>query len=116
MVGIRREHLKAKLFCIALLLALPLAAQTDLGSYQGPGVASPGAGNIGQASGQETDLRFYAGVTGIVSTNYQPLVTDAHGNLIHIPYLYGTSINVGAYGSHGWQHAKLSLSYTGGYN
>ena len=107
--------MKVKLFYMASLLALPLAAQTDLSSYQGPGVASPGVGNVGTASGQPVDLRFWAGVTGIYDTNIQPLVTDAKGNLIHVPNLYGTSTNVGAYGSRRWQHVQLALNYVGDY-
>ncbi len=110
-----------KLFCMASLLALPLAAQTpdsepaDLSSYQGPGIASPGVGNIGTASGQPTDLRFYAGVSGIYDTNIQPFVTDAKGNLVRAPNLWGISFGGGAYGSHAWHRSQLSLSYAGNY-
>ena len=78
-------------------------------------MASPGVGNIGMASGQEVELRYWAGISGIYDTNFQPLVTDSKGNLIHVPDLLGTAINAGAYGSHGWRHSKLALSYNGDY-
>ena len=106
---------------MASLLALPIAAQTpqseptDLSSYQGPGIASPGVGGIGTASGQPTDLRFYAGVSGSYDTNIQPFVTDAKGNLVRVPNLWGISFGGGAYGSQAWHRSQLSLSYAGNY-
>lgn len=112
------------LVCIATLLGLPLAAQTpqsapsdqtDLSTYQGPGIASPGVGDLGTASGQPADLRFYAGITGIYDTNIQPFITDSKGNLVRVPALWGMSFNGGAYGSQAWHHSQLSLSYAGDY-
>jgi hypothetical protein len=108
--------LKYGLFLLAGLAALPAPAQTDLSTYQGPGVLSPGVGNIGTRSGQQVDLRFWAGVNGVYQTNLQPLVTDSKGNLIHIPDLYGVEANLGAYGVHSWEHAQIGVSYMGGYN
>ncbi len=112
--------MKARLFWPALvwlvsLLALPLAAQVDPNSYQGPGVLSPGGSDIGQRSGQQVDLRFWGGVNGVYDTNVQPFVTDAHGNLIRVPNLLGLEASFGAYGSHRWEHAVLSLNYSGTY-
>jgi hypothetical protein len=111
--------LRSKVFLIGFLIALPLAAQTtsntDLSNYLGPGVTSPGVGDVGTASGRAVDLRFFAGVSGIYDTNIQPFVTDAQGNLIHVPNLVGIGYNAGAYGSHNWVHSKLALSYTGDY-
>jgi len=101
---------------VCSLLALPLAAQSDLSSYLGPGILSPGVGNLGDRSGQQVDLRFWGGVNAVYSTNLQPLTTDAQGNLIHVPNLIGTSANAGAYGGHHWQHAQLALTYSGNYN
>lgn len=92
-----------------------MAAQSDLSSYQGPGILSAGVGNLGNRSGQQVDLRFWGGVTGVYSTNLQPLTTDAQGNLIRAPNLFGMSANFGAYGGHHWEHAQLGLSYTGNY-
>ncbi len=103
------------MYWLGFLLALPLAAQSDLSSYQGPGILSPGVGNLGDRSGQQVDLRFWGGVSAIYATNLQPLTTDAHGNLIHAPNLFGTMANAGAYGGHHWQHAQLGLTYTGNY-
>ena len=111
--------MRAKVFFVGFLLALPLAAQnsntTDLSNYLGPGVTSPGVGDIGTASGQAVDLRFFGGVSGVYDTNVQPFVTDAQGNLVRVPNLVGIAYNAGAYGSHSWVHSKLSLSYTGDY-
>lgn len=96
-------------------LAFPLAAQTDPNSYQGPGVLSPGISDIGNRSGQQVDLRFWGGVSGVYDTNLQPLTTDAHGNLIHVGELFGVAATAGAYGAHHWQHAQLAINYTGDY-
>jgi hypothetical protein len=96
-------------------VAIPLAAQTDPNSYQGPGVLSSGISDIGSRSGQQVDLRFWGGVTGVYDTNLQPLTTDAHGNLIHVGQLFGVAANAGAYGAHHWQHAQLAINYTGDY-
>jgi len=103
------------LFWLACLLALPAAAQTDLSTYQGPGVLSPGVGDIGSRSGQQVDLRFWGGVNAVGETNLQPLITDSKGNLIHVPTLYGVEANIGAYGVHSWQHAQLGVNYVGDY-
>ena len=100
---------------LVFLLALPLAAQVDPNGYQGPGVLSSNTSDIGERSGQQVDLRFWGGVNGVFDTNVQPFVTDAHGNLIHVPDLLGVEASFGAYGSHRWEHAILSLSYTGTY-
>lgn len=99
---------------LSSLLALPLAAQSDLGSYLGPGILG-GAGGIGDRSGQQVDLRFWAGLNAVYTTSLQPLVTDSHGDLIHVPDLFGMSASFGAYGSHHWAHTDLSLSYAGNY-
>src|SRR5258708_39385162 len=101
------------MFVVACLLVLPAAAQTDLSTYQGPGVLSPGVGDIGTRSGQQVDLRFWGGVGAVYDTNVQPLITDSKGNLIHVPNLYGVEANIGAYGVHRWQHAQLGLNYLG---
>jgi hypothetical protein len=104
-----------RLFWVCPLLTLPLAAQSDLSSYLGPGILSPGVGDLGDRSGLQVDLRFWGGVNAVYSTNLQPLTTDAQGNLIRVPNLIGTSANAGAYGGHHWQHAQLGLTYMGNY-
>lgn len=108
--------MKFKLFLPACLLVLPAAAQTDLSTYQGPGVLSPGVGDVGSRSGQQVDLRFWGGVSAVYDTNLQPLITDSKGNLIHVPNLYGVEASIGAYGVHSWQHAELGLNYVGAFH
>jgi hypothetical protein len=103
----------------ALLVAAASTAaaqdSVDLGSYLGPGVVSPGAGNIGMRSGEQLSLRYYAGVSGIVDTNLQPFALDAQGNLLRIHNLYGVDVSGGAYGVHHWKRAQLGLDYSGDY-
>jgi len=104
----------------ALLVAAASTAagqqdSVDLSTYQGPGIISPGAGNIGLRSGEQVNLRYYAGVSGIVDTNLQPFVSDAQGNLIRIHNLYGVDVSGGAYGVHHWKRAQLGLDYRGDY-
>jgi len=104
---------------VALLVAAAsmAAAQdsTGLANYQGPGVASLGAGNVGLRSGEQAELRYYAGVSGVVDTNLQPFELDAQGNLLRIHNLYGVQVNGGAYGTHRWKHSQLGLDYSGDY-
>lgn len=100
-----------------LLMAAPglVAQETDLSSYQGPGISSPGVGSIGSPSGQQLDLRYYVGVSGVVDSTIVPFATDSQGNLIHIPYLYGIEVSGGAYGVHSWKRSQLALDYEGSY-
>ena len=88
---------------------------TNLPNYLGPGVASLGAGNVGLRSGEQVELRFYAGVSGVVDTNLQPFALDAQGNLIRVHNLYGVLVTGGAYGVHHWKRAQLGLDYGGNY-
>jgi len=105
---------------VALLVgAASMAAAQDstgLPNYQGPGVASLGAGNVGLRSGEQAELRYYAGVSGVVDTNLQPFALDAQGNLLRIHNLYGVQVNGGAYGMHRWKRALLGLDYGGNYH
>ncbi len=87
----------------------------NLPNYLGPGVASLGAGDIGMRSGAQVDLRYYAGVSGVVDTNLQPFALDAQGNLIRVHNLYGVLVSGGAYGVHHWKRAQLGLDYGGNY-
>ncbi|HSR09658.1 MAG TPA: hypothetical protein VLM42_21180 [Bryobacteraceae bacterium] len=103
----------------ALLIAgacMAIAQDTSgLSSYQGPGVVNLGAGDVGMRSGEQVNLRYYAGVSGIVDTNLQPFELDAHGNLLRIHNLYGVDVNGGAYGVHHWKRSQLGLDYSGDY-
>ncbi|HTM11980.1 MAG TPA: hypothetical protein VL127_03670 [Bryobacteraceae bacterium] len=102
----------------ALLLASAsgmMAQETDQGSYQGPGISSPGVGSIGSRSGEQVDLRYYLGISGVFDNAIVPFATDAQGNLIHIPYLYGIEVGAGVYGVHHWKRSQLGLDYAGSY-
>jgi hypothetical protein len=92
-----------------------MAQSTDQGSYQGPGISSPGVGNIGRRSGEQVDLRYYFGVSGIADSSIAPVTTDSKGNLIHLPYLYGIEVGGGVYGVHSWKRSQLALDYAGSY-
>ena len=39
-------------------------AGTNLSDYQGPGIWSPGVGDVGSRGGEQLDLRYYVGVSG----------------------------------------------------
>ena len=101
---------------LLLVAASGLKAQsTDQSSYQGPGISSPGVGDIGRRSGEQVDLRYYFGVSGIVDGSLAPVTTDSKGNLIHLPYLYGIEVGGGVYGVHSWKRSQLALDYAGSY-
>jgi len=92
------------------------AAQVDLGTYLGPGVLTNGISNTGSRSGEQVDLRFYAGVSGFYDNNLQPVSVNAQGQLVTISGLYGETFNIGAYGIHNWKTAQLGLDYGGDFN
>jgi hypothetical protein len=105
--------LTTKLFL--LLLACACMAPAQLRDYLGPGVLTRGAGSIGQRSGQDVDLRFFANVTGAYDTGLQPTQLDSEGNLIRVDGLYGLDLGFGVYGRHNWQRSVLGLDYRGNY-
>ena len=100
-----------------LLFAAPglMGQNTDQGSYQGPGISSPGVGSIGSRSGEQVDLRYYFGVSGVADSSIAPFETDSKGNLIRIPYLYGIEVAGGVYGVHNWKRKQLGVNYAGSY-
>ena len=101
-----------------MIAAASIAAAQDssnVNTYQGPGVLSRGVGDIGTRSGEQVELRYYAGVSGVIDTNLQPFVLDAQGNLLRIHNLYGILVSGGAYGVHRWKRAQLGLDYGGNY-
>lgn len=100
---------------IGLFCAVVSTGFAQVGGYLGPGVMSNGAGTIGNRSGQQMNLRFYADLSGVYDTGLQPYATDSKGNLININGLYGIQLDVGAYGSHDWSHARLGLDYSGNF-
>jgi hypothetical protein len=104
------KHILASLAC-AVALASTAAAQ--LSNYLGPGILTGGADNIGSRSGEQVDLRFYAGVNGVYDNGLEPVAVDSKGNLVQIGGLYGIEASVGAYGVHSWRVSQLGLNYTG---
>ena len=73
--------MRLKLFVGALLLASVANAQTNAGTYFGPGILRRTATDIGSRGTGEVDLRYYVGTTGFVDTGYQGLNVDSKGNL-----------------------------------
>ncbi len=102
---------------LMMAAASTVAAQdsTNVNNYLGPGMVSRGAGDVGLRSGEQVELRYYAGVSGVVDTNLEPFVLDAQGNLLRIHNLYGVEVTGGAYGVHHWKRAQLGLDYSGNY-
>jgi hypothetical protein len=102
-----------RLIMLGCSVASATLAQTG-GGYLGPGVLSSGGGaGIGNRSGQQLDLRFYAGVNGFYDSSVQPTSIDSKGNLVTINGLYGAEGNIGLYGSHSWRRSQLGLDYHG---
>ena len=117
-----QNKLLGQVMCRALIGSLLLVAapalraqDTDQGTYQGPGISSPGVGTIGTRSGEQVDLRYYIGISGVVDGSNTPFQVDAKGNLVRLPYLYGIEVAGGAYGVHSWKRSQLALDYAGGY-
>jgi hypothetical protein len=115
-------HLKNKFLGLAMVTGLAaafapsaLAQNGDLSSYQGPGILSPGVGNVGSRNGEQVDLRYFGGVSGVYDSNPQTVTVDSSGNLVNPPNLYGVELNYGAYGSHDFRLSQLSLDYRGDY-
>ena len=115
----RQNKLLGRVLSGALLLiaAAGLMAQdSGQGSYQGPGISSPGVGSIGSRSGEQVDLRYYLGVSGVADSSLALFVTDSKGNLLRVPQLYGMEANGGVYGTHHWKSSQLGLEYAGSYS
>jgi hypothetical protein len=104
--------LKKRLIVLACCLASTALAQLG-GGYLGPAILSSGASGIGNRSGQQMDLRFYAGVNGIYDSSVQPVAINSQGQLVTINGLYGVEANIGVYGTHSWRTALLGVDYRG---
>ena len=61
----------------------------QIGNYLGPGILSQSAAGIGQASGQQVDLRFWVDISGVYDTSIQPYAVNAQGGLVKVGALYG---------------------------
>lgn len=105
--------MRLKLFVGALLLASLANAQTNPGTYFGPGILRRTASDIGSRGGSEVDLRFYLGTSGFVETGYQGLSVDSKGNLVNPGTLSGVGLVGGVYGVHKWKRSVLGLDYSG---
>ena len=117
--GLWNKFLGRMLGGALLVAAASMAAAQDsnvVNSYQGPGVANLGVGDIGMRSGEQVSLRYFAGVSGVVETNLQPFALDAQGNLLRIHNLYGVQLTGGVYGVHHWKRSQLGLDYGGDYH
>jgi hypothetical protein len=106
--------LKKRLVVLGCWLASTALAQTG-GGYLGPAVLSSGASGVGNRSGQQVDLRFYAGVQGMYNSSIQPVAVDSKGNLVTINGLEGVAANLGLYGTHAWRTAQLGVDYEGNF-
>jgi hypothetical protein len=104
------KHILASLAC-AVALASTAAAQ--LSNYLGPGILTGGADNIGNRSGEQVDLRFYASASAVYDNGLEPIAVDSKGNLVQLGGLYGVEASIGAYGVHSWRVSQLGLNYTG---
>ncbi len=91
------------------------AQDSNVNTYLGPGIISRGVGDVGMRSGEQVDLKFYVGVSGVVDTNLQPFQLDAKGNLLRIHNLYGIDGSWGVYGVHHWKKSQLGIDYGGDY-
>lgn len=104
--------MKKRLIALACCLASSALAQLG-GGYLGPAVLSSGASGVGNRSGQQVDLRFYAGVSGVYDSSIQPAAVTSQGQLLTIPALYGVEADLGLYGTHTWRTALLGVDYKG---
>lgn len=101
-----------KLIVLGCWLAATALAQSG-GGYLGPAILSSGASGVGNRSGQQVDLRFYAGIDGFYDSSIQPVAVDSKGNLITLNGLEGIEANLGVYGTHVWRSALLGVDYHG---
>jgi hypothetical protein len=97
---------------LACCLASTALAQLG-GGYLGPAVLSSGADGVGNRSGQQLDLRFFAGINGVYDSNVQPVALNSKGQLLTINGLYGVEATLGLYGTHSWRTAQLGVDYRG---
>jgi hypothetical protein len=102
-----------KKLAVAFACAFVSTGMAQVGSYLGPGILSPGAGNIGERSGAPVDLRFFVDVSGVYDTGIQPFQVNSKGDLVSVNGLYGEQIDFGVYGVHTFKQAVLGLDFTG---
>ena len=92
------------------------ACSVAFAQYSGPDILSGGAvSGIGTRAGQAAMLRYYAGVTGNVSTGLLPVSVDSQGNFIESNLDYGVGLKAGAYGQKSWRHTDVGLNFDADY-
>ncbi len=104
------KQILARLAC-CVVFASTAAAQ--LSDYLGPGVLTNGAGDIGNRSGEQVDLRYFIDVNGIYDNGIQPISVNSKGELTQVGALEGIEAVIGAYGTHSWRTSLLGLDYRG---
>ena len=96
-------------------LAFAPSGLAQISSYLGPGVLSRGVGNIGSRSGQQSDLRLSADVSGFYDTGLLLVAVDPSGKLFTSSADYGMQAGLSAYGVHKFHRSQLGLDYSGNY-
>lgn len=105
--------MKKTFLILAVTLSPALLAQ-NVGTFSGPSILSQGANSVGQRSGQDVDLRFYANGTGIYDTGLVPYAVK-NGSLVKPDALWGVEAGLGAYGRHTFRRSVLGLDYSGNF-
>jgi hypothetical protein len=105
--------LKQLLAPLACWVAFASIATAQLSDYLGPGVMTGGAGQIGNRSGEQVDLRYYVDANAVYDNGLQPISTNSEGHLTQVGGLYGVEALLGAYGTHSWKTSLLGLDYRG---
>ena len=105
--------MKKTLLALACVCASNAFAQ--LSGYNGPGIISRGAGDIGTRSGQPVSLRFFADITGVYDNGIQPFSVDSKGNLVSVGALYGVQLDFGVYGQKQGKQSVVGLDYNGNF-
>ncbi len=105
--------MKQLLAPLACCVAFASIATAQLSDYLGPGVMTDGAGQIGNRSGEQVDLRYYVDANAVYDNGLQPISTNSEGKLTRVNGLYGVEALIGAYGTHSWKTALLGVDYRG---
>lgn len=110
--------MKASLLTLTpAMILIPAMLGQDLGvpHFTGPPVLTQGLGTVGQRSGQDVDLRFFVGATGVYDTGLTVFALGPDGELLRPDPLYGVETSWGAYGKHYFRRSSFGVDYTGNY-
>ncbi len=102
------KHLIHKLFVALCVLSSAILGQDS-------GGVTRSAGDVGSRSGQQLNVRYYAGIGGVYDDGQVPFATDAQGNLFRVPGIYGVEARAGAFGVHRWRRSQLGIDYAGAF-